>query len=191
MPKQMREAPFFGFAGASPAGQGASGRMSTKGTPCRRAYSRVRRHPPDPGVRPPVPAQHAAGGVVVLDHGLQVTGLQKAAPAGAVLLRPAVRLGGAGHRRLQRHVPPRLPQRQHRLGKIEVAPPGHAADKVAHTLAVGRLHCVPQLLLQRGAPGVRLVASPGQLLRPVAGKAAGARSPSHGCRPLSHFSSLL
>ena len=58
---------------------------------------------------------HTAGGVVILDQGLQVAGGQDAPPPDLVRTGPAVRLGGAGHRRLQGDVPPGFPQGQHRL----------------------------------------------------------------------------
>ena len=66
-----------------------------------------------------------------------------------------------------------LPQGQSRLGKIEVTALGHTADKVPESPAVQLLQRPGQPLFQRDTVRAALMISPGQLIRPVSGEAAG------------------
>ena len=141
----------------------------------------------------PVAAEHTVRGVPLLDQGLQVAGRHQVPPPPALRRRPPPALTGAGDGRLQGHARAAAAQVQHRLGEVEVTAPGHAADEVPHPLLVGRLHRVPELLLQPPAPRVPLIPAPGQLLRPVSGEAAGPLPAAHGLPPFpsAEFIGLL
>ena len=128
----------------------------------------------------PVAPLHTAGAVLLLHHRLIVAGRHQPLPPQPLLRRPPLRLRGTRDGRLHRHVAVQLPQRQRQLAEIQVAPLGHAADEVAIAPLIGRLHLVPQPLLQRKTPAISLIVAPRQLTGPMAGKTAADRSGSHG-----------
>ena len=109
----------------------------------------------------------------MLDQSLEVALVQNGLIPVPFCLRPGVGLTLAGAGGLQSDAGAAQAQGQHRLRKVQVRPPGHAADEVAHPLGVGSLHRLGQTALQRQTAGVRLPAAPGQLVRAVPGEAAG------------------
>ena len=126
-----------------------------------------------------IAADHAQAGIVALHHCLTAARRQQTPPPGLVLFAPAAGLAGVGDSRFQLYVRVLLLQSQYRFRKIEVAAPGHAADEIPHSAFVGGVHCSVQLSFQGRAAGVPLASAPGQTLRPVASKAAGALSFVH------------
>ncbi len=132
-----------------------------------------------------VPPLHTRCRILLGDQRLEVTARHEMLIPLPLERGPGIWLGWTGDRRLHCHIWPPLSQLEDTFAEIEVTAHGHAAQEMAVSFLIGRLHCVCDPAFQQYAPGISLVISPRKLAGTVSSETASGWSSPHRRSPFS------
>ena len=113
------------------------------------------------------------------NHRLKVTGIHQFPVPFPLRSWPGIRLRRTRNRSLYRYIRMKIPQRQDTFTEIQIAPLGHATDKMTVSLIISQFHRILHPLFQGKTPRVFLIVPPWQFSRPMPRKTAALLSCAH------------